>query len=211
MKAGGKVASLNLNFNLNLCFDMELLVIGLNHNTAPIEIRECLAFSEDKMEEALTKVHARRRFIQKKQPGAYDESPSDLHLALQAVGEVLRQFLGQNQGHDPILGAGQDQGGVADEVGPIPAVETHGRGRLAGKGVERLEVFHSNGHAAVNPIRVFPEEPLGDRKGHPLADDLLGSRPASFAISFHKSFVNSKYLGEPQEVAMSTSRSTKSG
>jgi glutamyl-tRNA reductase len=37
---------------------MELLVIGLNHNTAPIEIRECLAFPEDKLEEALTKVHA---------------------------------------------------------------------------------------------------------------------------------------------------------
>ena len=37
---------------------MELLVVGLNHNTAPIEIRECLAFSEDKVEEALAKVHA---------------------------------------------------------------------------------------------------------------------------------------------------------
>ena len=37
---------------------MELLVIGLNHKTAPIEIRECLAFPEDKMEEALSKVHA---------------------------------------------------------------------------------------------------------------------------------------------------------
>ena len=37
---------------------MELLVVGLNHNTAPIEIRECLAFSEDKMEDALSKVHA---------------------------------------------------------------------------------------------------------------------------------------------------------
>ena len=37
---------------------MELLVIGLNHNTAPIEIRECLAFPEDKLEEALSKVHA---------------------------------------------------------------------------------------------------------------------------------------------------------
>jgi len=37
---------------------MELLVIGLNHNTAPIEIRECLAFPEDKLGEALSKVHA---------------------------------------------------------------------------------------------------------------------------------------------------------
>ena len=36
---------------------MELLVIGLNHNTAPIEIRECLAFPEDKLEDALSKVH----------------------------------------------------------------------------------------------------------------------------------------------------------
>jgi len=36
---------------------MELLVVGLNHNTAPIAIRECLAFSEDKLEEALSKVH----------------------------------------------------------------------------------------------------------------------------------------------------------
>ena len=32
---------------------MELIVVGLNHRTAPIEIRECLAFPEDKMEEAL--------------------------------------------------------------------------------------------------------------------------------------------------------------
>ncbi|MEW6376415.1 MAG: glutamyl-tRNA reductase [Thermodesulfobacteriota bacterium] len=37
---------------------MELLVIGLNHKTAPIEIREYLAFPQDKMEEALSKVHA---------------------------------------------------------------------------------------------------------------------------------------------------------
>jgi glutamyl-tRNA reductase len=37
---------------------MELLVIGLNHNTAPIEIRECLAFPEDKLGEALSKVYA---------------------------------------------------------------------------------------------------------------------------------------------------------
>ena len=37
---------------------MELLVIGLNHNTAPIGIRECLAFPEDKLEEALSGVHA---------------------------------------------------------------------------------------------------------------------------------------------------------
>ena len=36
---------------------MELLVIGLNHKTAPIEIRECLAFSEDKLENALSEVH----------------------------------------------------------------------------------------------------------------------------------------------------------
>ena len=36
---------------------MELLVVGLNHKTAPIEIRECLAFPEDKMEEALSKVY----------------------------------------------------------------------------------------------------------------------------------------------------------
>jgi glutamyl-tRNA reductase len=32
---------------------MELVVVGLNHRTAPIEIRECLAFPEEKMEEAL--------------------------------------------------------------------------------------------------------------------------------------------------------------
>ncbi|OGP75805.1 MAG: glutamyl-tRNA reductase [Deltaproteobacteria bacterium RBG_16_49_23] len=37
---------------------MELIVIGLNHKTAPIEIRECLAFPEDKMEEALSTMHA---------------------------------------------------------------------------------------------------------------------------------------------------------
>jgi glutamyl-tRNA reductase len=37
---------------------MELLVIGLNHKTAPIAIRECLAFSEDKLENALSEVHS---------------------------------------------------------------------------------------------------------------------------------------------------------
>jgi glutamyl-tRNA reductase len=37
---------------------MELVVVGLNHITAPIEIRECLAFPENKMEEALSRVHA---------------------------------------------------------------------------------------------------------------------------------------------------------
>ena len=36
---------------------MEVLVIGLNHNTAPIAIRECLAFPEDKLEDALSKIH----------------------------------------------------------------------------------------------------------------------------------------------------------
>lgn len=37
---------------------MEILVVGLNHNTAPIQLRECLAFPEDKIEDALCKVHA---------------------------------------------------------------------------------------------------------------------------------------------------------
>ena len=37
---------------------MELVVVGLNHITAPIEIRECLAFPENKMEEALSRVRA---------------------------------------------------------------------------------------------------------------------------------------------------------
>ncbi len=37
---------------------MELLVVGLNHNTAPIAIRECLAFPEGTLEDALFKVHA---------------------------------------------------------------------------------------------------------------------------------------------------------
>jgi glutamyl-tRNA reductase len=36
---------------------MELVVVGLNHNTAPIRIRECLAFPENKMEDALCQVH----------------------------------------------------------------------------------------------------------------------------------------------------------
>lgn len=36
---------------------MELLVVGLNHNTAPIQLRECLAFPEDEIEDALCRVH----------------------------------------------------------------------------------------------------------------------------------------------------------
>ncbi len=36
---------------------MELLVVGLNHKTAPIAIRECLAFPEDKLQGALSQVH----------------------------------------------------------------------------------------------------------------------------------------------------------
>ncbi len=36
---------------------MELLVIGLNHHTAPIALRECLAFPEEKLEDALSKAH----------------------------------------------------------------------------------------------------------------------------------------------------------
>ena len=35
---------------------MELIVIGLNHKTAPIEIRERLAFPEDRIEMALHQV-----------------------------------------------------------------------------------------------------------------------------------------------------------
>ena len=36
---------------------MELVVVGLNHSTAPIHLRECLAFPENKLEGALRKVH----------------------------------------------------------------------------------------------------------------------------------------------------------
>jgi glutamyl-tRNA reductase len=36
---------------------MELIAIGLNHKTAPIAIRECLAFPKDKLEEALSQAH----------------------------------------------------------------------------------------------------------------------------------------------------------
>ncbi len=37
---------------------LELIIIGLNHKTAPIEIRERLAFKESEMEKALSQVHA---------------------------------------------------------------------------------------------------------------------------------------------------------
>ncbi len=29
--------------------------------------------------------------------------------------DLLRQLFGQNRGHDPILGAGEDKGGVVDD------------------------------------------------------------------------------------------------
>ena len=35
---------------------MDLILVGLNHKTAPIEIRECLAFSPEKLEEACRQV-----------------------------------------------------------------------------------------------------------------------------------------------------------
>lgn len=37
---------------------LELIIIGLNHKTAPIEIREKLAFQESAIEEALTRAHS---------------------------------------------------------------------------------------------------------------------------------------------------------
>ncbi len=37
---------------------LELIIIGLNHKTAPIEIRERLAFQESEMERALSQAHA---------------------------------------------------------------------------------------------------------------------------------------------------------
>ncbi len=36
---------------------MDIILVGLNHKTAPIEIRECLAFSPEKLEEASRQVH----------------------------------------------------------------------------------------------------------------------------------------------------------
>ena len=32
---------------------MEILVVGMNHKTAPVELRECLAFNEDELPGAL--------------------------------------------------------------------------------------------------------------------------------------------------------------
>jgi glutamyl-tRNA reductase len=40
-----------------ICIAMEILAVGLNHKTAPIAIRECLAFPGDKLEDALIQVH----------------------------------------------------------------------------------------------------------------------------------------------------------
>ena len=37
---------------------MEVIVVGLNHRTAPIALRECLAFQEDKLPEALQQANA---------------------------------------------------------------------------------------------------------------------------------------------------------
>ncbi len=36
---------------------MDLIVVGLNHKTAPISIRECLAFPQDKLGDALCQIH----------------------------------------------------------------------------------------------------------------------------------------------------------
>ena len=37
---------------------MQLVVLGLNHKTAPVEVRECYAFSEEKIKHALQHLHA---------------------------------------------------------------------------------------------------------------------------------------------------------
>jgi glutamyl-tRNA reductase len=37
---------------------MQLIILGLNHKTAPIEIRERLAFQESEMEKALSHAHS---------------------------------------------------------------------------------------------------------------------------------------------------------
>ncbi len=37
---------------------VELIIIGLNHKTAPIDIRERLAFQESEIEKALAQVHS---------------------------------------------------------------------------------------------------------------------------------------------------------
>ena len=36
----------------------EILLIGLNHKTAPVEIRECIGFSGDESQQALLDLHA---------------------------------------------------------------------------------------------------------------------------------------------------------
>lgn len=36
---------------------MQLVVLGLNHKTAPVEVRECYAFSEEKIKQALLHLH----------------------------------------------------------------------------------------------------------------------------------------------------------
>ena len=36
----------------------DIVLIGLNHKTAPVEIRECLAFSEDETRMALGRLRA---------------------------------------------------------------------------------------------------------------------------------------------------------
>ncbi len=54
------------------------------------------------------------------------------------IGDLLRQLFDQNQRHDLVLGTGENQGGLTNEMGPIPAVKIHGRGRLSGEGIKGL-------------------------------------------------------------------------
>ena len=36
---------------------MQLVVLGLNHRTAPVEVRECFSFSEEQIKAAYKRIH----------------------------------------------------------------------------------------------------------------------------------------------------------
>jgi len=86
---------------------------------------------------------------------------------------LLRQLFGQNRGHDPVPGSGENQGGLTNEMGSVVAFKSHGRVGLAGKGMEGLQFSHSNDNTPVDQTGIRPVELSGCGKGHSLADDFF--------------------------------------
>ena len=144
---------------------MEIVLVGLNHRTAPVEVRERVSFTAEQSRKAAEELRA---VADGELHGAVFTTRSALHFSAEGVGDPVKAVADAENGkaHVEDLGVADGRGRVVNGGGA--AGEDYARGLIATDLIERCSARENGGEdvtladAASDELRVLRAEVEND-------------------------------------------------